>query len=162
MTRTEHEIPNGDGEGAVLFAYDGSEQAKASIRAAAHQLRPGRDAIVVTVWEPLAALSFGGPVYAASDIDASVESEARDTADEGARLARSLGFHATPMAANGSPVWRTIVESAEDHDAGIVVMGSHGRTGIALVLMGSVAGAVARHAERPVLIVHPPADDNAS
>jgi nucleotide-binding universal stress UspA family protein len=36
-------------------------------------------------------------------------------------------------------------------------MGSHGRTGIGLVLMGSVAAAVSRHTERPVLIVHSPA-----
>jgi nucleotide-binding universal stress UspA family protein len=48
----------------------------------------------------------------------------------------------------------------DDHDAGIVVMGSHGRTGIGLVLMGSVAAAAARHAERPVT-VHPPSDERA-
>ena len=33
-------------------------------------------------------------------------------------------------------------------------MGSHGRTGIGLVLMGSVATAVSRHTQHPVLIVH--------
>jgi nucleotide-binding universal stress UspA family protein len=46
------------------------------------------------------------------------------------------------------------VEAADEHDAGIIVMGSHGRTGARLVLLGSVAAAVARHTERPVLIVH--------
>jgi nucleotide-binding universal stress UspA family protein len=43
---------------------------------------------------------------------------------------------------------------APAQDSGIVVMGSHGRTGISLVLIGSVAAAVARHTERPDLIVH--------
>jgi nucleotide-binding universal stress UspA family protein len=36
------------------------------------------------------------------------------------------------------------------------VLGSHGRTGVGLVLMGSVAAAVARHTNRPVMIVHGP------
>jgi nucleotide-binding universal stress UspA family protein len=36
------------------------------------------------------------------------------------------------------------------------VLGSHGRTGIGLVLLGSVAAAVARHTDRPVMIVHGP------
>jgi nucleotide-binding universal stress UspA family protein len=150
-----------NGGGVVLFGYDGSEQAKASIRAASLQLSPGRDAIVLTVWQPLAALPFGGPGSAAADIEEAIETDARKVAEEGARLARSVGFRATPLAACGTPVWRSIVQTADDHDAGIVVMGSHGRTGIGLVLMGSVAAAVARHAERPVLIVHPPRAENA-
>ena len=141
-----------------LFAYDGSDQAKASIRAAARQLRDGRDAIVVTVWEPLAGLLFASPVAASPEIATSAEREARSIARKGARIARSAGFRATPVAATGSPVWRAIVESAQEHRAGIVATGSHGRTGVGLVLLGSVAAAVARHAERPVLIVHPPAD----
>ena len=147
------------GNGAVLLAYDGSEEAKASIRAAAQQLSPGRDAIVLTVWQPLAALPFGAPVN--PELEEDLEMDARKVADEGARLAASVGFRPTPQAECGSPVWRSIVAFADEHDASIVVMGSRGRTGIGLVLMGSVAAAVARHAERPVLIVHPPGDENA-
>ena len=166
MTRTKHAIVhrNGDGDGdgagdgVVLFAYDGSDQAKASIRAAARQLRGGREAVVVTVWEPLAGLLVASPAYASPEIATSAEREARSVARKGARIARSVGFRAKAVASTGSPVWRAIVESAGEHDAGIVVMGSHGRTGVGLVLLGSVAAAVARHAERPVLIVHPPAD----
>jgi nucleotide-binding universal stress UspA family protein len=39
-------------------------------------------------------------------------------------------------------------------------MGSHGRTGPGHVLMGSVAAAVSRHGESPVLIVHAAAHDS--
>jgi nucleotide-binding universal stress UspA family protein len=39
-------------------------------------------------------------------------------------------------------------------------MGSHGRTGLDFVLMGSVAAAVARHSDRPVLIAHAPTEEN--
>jgi nucleotide-binding universal stress UspA family protein len=152
-------MAHGNGAGAVLFAYDGSQEAKASIRAAAQQLSPGRDAIVLTVWQPLAALPFGGPVN--PELEEDLEMDARKVAEEGARLAASVGFRPTPLAESGSPVWRSIVESADDHDASLVVMGSRGRTGIGLVLLGSVAAAVARHAKRPVLIVHPPGDQTA-
>jgi nucleotide-binding universal stress UspA family protein len=141
--------------GPVLFAYDGSEHAKAAIRQAGRQLRDGRRAIVLTVWQPLAAV----PLATAAGItpvglEGSVEQEARRVADEGATLARSAGFEAEPIAEQGDPVWQRIVDSAEEHDAGIVVMGSHGRTGVGLVLLGSVAAATARHTELPVFIAH--------
>jgi nucleotide-binding universal stress UspA family protein len=42
------------------------------------------------------------------------------------------------------------------------VLGSHGRNGIGLVLMGSVASAVVRHTTRPVLIVHTKLADRAA
>jgi nucleotide-binding universal stress UspA family protein len=152
-------MANAHDNGAVLFAYDGSDQAKASIQEAARQLGPGRHAIVLSVWQPLAALPFSGVTRVPPDLEASFAHEAADVAREGANLARSLGFEATPVTGGGEPVWRTIVETADAHEASILVLGSHGRTGIGLVLMGSVAAAVARHTERPVMIVHgPPAE----
>lgn len=146
-----------NGRGPVLIAYDGSEQAKAAIQEAGEQLSPGREAIVLTVWQPLgAALPFGSLGDGAPDLEASVETEARSVAEEGAKLAGSAGFEAMALAQDGTPIWRSIVDSADAHDASVLVMGSHGRTGIGLVLLGSVAAAVARHTDRPVLIVHTP------
>jgi nucleotide-binding universal stress UspA family protein len=144
-----------NGNGAVLFAYDGSDHAKASIREAGRQLGRGRHAFVLSVWQPLAAVPFGGLArIAPPDLEAGFEKEAGDVAREGAELAQSIGFEATPLTESGEPIWRTIVDAADAHNASIVVIGSHGRTGIGLVLMGSVAAAVARHTDRPVMIVH--------
>jgi nucleotide-binding universal stress UspA family protein len=139
----------------ILFAYDGSDEAKAAIREAGRQLKSGRRAIVLTVWEPMANVAFAGvggvpPV----GLEESSEEEARRLAAEGARLARRAGFEAEPTAERGDPVWQRIVESAGEHHADVIVMGSHGRTGIPLVVMGSVAAATARHTDRPVLIAH--------
>jgi nucleotide-binding universal stress UspA family protein len=148
-------MANAHDNGTVLFAYDGSDQAKAAIREAARQMGAGRDAVVLSVWQPLAALPFSGAARVVPpDLEADFANEAADVAREGAGLARSVGFHATPLTESGEPVWRTIVDAADAHDASVVVLGSHGRTGIGLVLMGSVAAAVARHTQRPVLIVH--------
>jgi nucleotide-binding universal stress UspA family protein len=140
-------------DGPVLFAYDGSEHAKEAIRQAGRQLRGGREAIVLSVWEPFTAMPFAVTV-APPGLEDGIRDEARKVAEEGAALARESGFEAEAVVEQGDPIWQKIVESAEQHDASIVVMGSHGRTGIGLVLMGSVAAATARHTDRPVLIAH--------
>lgn len=46
-----------------------------------------------------------------------------------------------------------ILKQIIDHDASMVIMGSHGKTGLTRLLMGSVAEAVVRKASIPVLIV---------
>jgi nucleotide-binding universal stress UspA family protein len=51
--------------------------------------------------------------------------------------------------------WHAIVETLADPSFDLVVMGSHGRTGLARVLLGSVAEKVVRHAPCPVLVVRP-------
>lgn len=48
-----------------------------------------------------------------------------------------------------------ILRAARDRQADLVVIGSHGRTGLGRVLMGSVAEEVARKSPCPVLIVRP-------
>lgn len=53
------------------------------------------------------------------------------------------------------PVWG-ICQAAEREHADLIVMGSHGRTGIAHVLLGSVAERVVRHASCPVLVARLP------
>ena len=139
----------------ILIAYDGSEYAKEAIKQAGEQLRDGRRAIVLTVWPPFGALGFvGAPVVAPVGWEEDVGRQAREVAEEGVRLARRVGFDAEPLVEQGDPVWQRIVESAEEHDADILVMGSHGRTGISRLLLGSVAGAAASHTARPVLIAH--------
>ncbi|HWQ26478.1 MAG TPA: universal stress protein [Chlorobaculum sp.] len=46
-----------------------------------------------------------------------------------------------------------ILSQATDFDASLLIMGSHGKTGLSRLLMGSVAEAVVRKAKIPVLIV---------
>ena len=52
-------------------------------------------------------------------------------------------------------VAKTIVEEAELEDAELIVMGTHARTGLPHLLLGSVAERVMRTAARPVLTVPP-------
>jgi nucleotide-binding universal stress UspA family protein len=139
----------------ILFAYDGSEASKQSIRDAGRELGRDRDAIVVTVWDPLTAFPFVSTGLADADIVDEMGSGARRVAAEGAELARAAGFHGTPLTETGSPVWRVVLDVAHDQDAGLLVLGSHSRSRLPHVPLGSVSAAVVRHSERPVLIVHP-------
>jgi nucleotide-binding universal stress UspA family protein len=138
-----------------VFAYDGSELAKLAIDEAARQLTPGRDALVLTVWHPfdVGFVPAGGVRFDAAQI-AEVREAAERTAADGASLARRAGFNARGTAAEAAPAWKGIVTAADEHEASLIVLGSHGRTGLASVLIGSVAEAVAAHSRRSVLIVH--------
>jgi nucleotide-binding universal stress UspA family protein len=137
----------------ILIAYDGSDYAKAAINQAAEQLGTSRRAIILTVWQPYGA-AFLAVGVAPVGLEEGVENDARKLAEEGAQLAREAGFDAEPAVERGDPIWQRIVDAADERDVGIVVLGSHGRTGLQQVLLGSVAGAVASHSGRPVLIVH--------
>jgi nucleotide-binding universal stress UspA family protein len=141
--------------GLVLFAYDGSELAKRAIEEAGRQLGEGRDALVLTVWQPfdVGFIPPAGLTFDAAQA-AEVRSAAQRTAEEGASLADAAGFRARGAEAQAAPTWKAIAEAAEDRDASLIVLGSHGANGLAGVFVGSVAGAVAAHSKRSVLIVH--------
>lgn len=142
----------------ILIAYDGSDFAKAAIHEAAEQLDDGRRAIVLTVWQPYGGGFIGAGAAIPVGLREELESEARKVADQGARLATDAGFDAEAVTECSDSVWYGIVEAADARDASIVVMGSHGRTGFAHALIGSVAERVASHTDRPVLIAHLPGD----
>ncbi|HEX6453580.1 MAG TPA: universal stress protein [Trebonia sp.] len=141
--------------GPVLFAYDGSDLAGHAITEAGRKLRAGQDAIVLTIWEPfnVGFLPVGGAAFDAAGVD-EVRAAAEKTAAQGASLAEEAGFRATTMTAEGAPTWKGIVDVADEHNASLIVLGSHGRNGVTGLVVGSVAAAVAAHSRRSVLIVH--------
>lgn len=53
---------------------------------------------------------------------------------------------------------KELIDYAKDRNIDLVVMGTHGRTGLGRILMGSVAEAVVRKAPCPVLTIKQPAD----
>ncbi len=141
--------------GPVVFAYDGSELAKLAIARAGELLSGGREAVVMCVWQPfdVAFVPVAGLQIDSTEVQ-QVRAAAEQTAAAGAELARAAGFDARSDALEANPVWKGLLQAAEDHDAEVIVFGSHGRHGAAAALLGSVAGAVAAHAQRDVLIVH--------
>lgn len=52
-----------------------------------------------------------------------------------------------------------IVRVAGENEADLIVISSHGRTGLGRMIFGSTAEAVVRHAGCPVLVVKPPQEE---
>jgi universal stress protein A len=105
--------------------------------------------------DPLVNGSLGSEAYYLADSPASRTARLKDaqerlahriTADDRARL------RATGEVIFGARAG-TIVQSAADNGFDLIVMGTHGRSGVAHLLMGSVAEAVVRGASCPVLTV---------
>jgi len=141
--------------GPLVFAYDGSDVAKAAISEAGRQLPAGRDALVVTVWRVFnAGFIPDPPVEFDAACSCDVKQVAAQTAASGAALARASGFRSQARAVEGAPTWKAIVDTANDSDASLIIVGTHGRAGVAGRVTGSVAGDVAAHSAQPVLIVH--------
>jgi universal stress protein A len=55
-----------------------------------------------------------------------------------------------------SPIGDAIVDVAREEKVDLIVMGTHGKTGLRRLLLGSVAENVIRYAECPVLVVREP------
>lgn len=146
--------PGPPAQGPVLFAYDGTARAASAIKRAAAQLSIDRDALVVCVWQPV-DVGFTPVQTAHFDADQATEVRraAQQTAVHGAALATHAGLSARAIAVEGAPIWKGIVETADEHNASLIVVGPHRRNGLLGHLEGSVAGAVVAHSTTPVLVV---------
>jgi nucleotide-binding universal stress UspA family protein len=75
------------------------------------------------------------------------------TLDAALETAKGSGVTVKQMLVEDLRVRDAILEAAKTHD--LIVMGTHGRSGLDRVLLGSVTEYVIRHAETPTLVVHP-------
>lgn len=142
-------------DGPVLLSYDGSGLAELAIEEAGRQLAPGREALVLCVWQPadVGFLPTGERHIDAADA-AEVRQAAEETAAHGASLAEKAGFRARSLAVEAAPTWKGILDASAEHGADVIVLGSHRRSGLVGHLLGSVATAVATRSPASVLIVH--------
>ena len=89
------------------------------------------------------------------------------SADAGRRLAglketaAALGVTAETVVLRGRP-WQSIVEHAAAGGFDLIVMATHGRTGLAHAVVGSVAERVVRNAQCPVLTIRSDAPRGAA
>ncbi len=99
----------------------------------------------------LVALHVVAPVYYLEAADlALLQREAREAAERGLRRLRPAPSRT--MTVNGVP-HDAIVQAARTIGADLIVIGTHGRSGLKRLVLGSVAENVLRHAPCPVLTV---------
>jgi nucleotide-binding universal stress UspA family protein len=146
--------------GPILLCDDGSDAAAEAVRAAA-PLLAGREAIVLHVWQPLSAGALLGAAAGLAlppEADEEVAAAAARANEQAADRARQAGFRAEPLVVETlGPVWQAVLDTARARDAAVIVLGARGLSGVQHALLGSVSEKVVRHADRPVLVLHPTA-----
>lgn len=83
----------------------------------------------------------------AATAEANAAIQAAKTAFEAA------GVNVATAVVESHAAWRGVVETAESVQADLIVMGSHGRSGLEKLVLGSVTQAVLSHTHLPVLVV---------
>jgi nucleotide-binding universal stress UspA family protein len=148
-------LPSGDGEGGVptisrvLAPVDLSEQSSMVVNhAAALSEAYGAPLDLLHVVEEAAYPNAYGLDVTSPDLP-NVQDRAREALET---LAGELEMRTDPvnihiLAGNAA---RDIVECADEHEADLIVMATHGRTGLERFLIGSVAEKVVRRAPCPV------------
>lgn len=142
----------------ILLPTDGSEAAEAAVE---HAIRLARafDATVhvLSVVEPIPAVEMD-----AAMVHERLRESAQLAADSASEQLEAAGVAHESSVRDGS-AHRSILAEADEVGADLVVMGTHGRTGVGRVLLGSVTERVVRNADAPVLTVrYHPEDDEAA
>lgn len=93
-------------------------------------------------------------VYVANTpgLEQMLQQEARPVLEQMAERVRNAGLQVTTTMRLGVPAV-ALADMAEEHNVDAILVGSHGRSMLARVLLGSVSSGVLHHARRPVLLV---------
>jgi nucleotide-binding universal stress UspA family protein len=144
----------------ILLAIDGSECSAVATQAVAVQFHPqGTHVRVIHAinWEHIVPISLqferGSEVaHAYQQLRQVTARSAEALVSYTARHLRDAGFSTSTAVREGEPR-RVILDGAAAWGAELIVVGSHGKTGLDRVLLGSVSEHVARHARCSVEIV---------
>jgi universal stress protein A len=142
----------------LVVPYDFSDHARAALKEAAELARRlGGDLhLVHVVQSPLYMYSFAYAGEAAAVIPPIDMTEIREAAMKSLRdviAELDIPGKVEPHVLEGASVAETLRETAVDLGADLIVMGTHGRTGLAHAFLGSVAERTLRSAPCPVLTV---------
>ncbi len=141
----------------VLVATDFSEPSEKALNYARAMARSfGANLHVLHVFEPLWITSadvVGGGMALAGMIQG-LEDTARKQLDAAVTEEDRRELHADATLVTSESPAREIARYADEHHIDLIVIGTHGRSGLSRMLIGSVAEKVVRIAPCPVLTVH--------
>ncbi len=146
----------------LTLAWDGSPYARRAAEAIlGWPIFAGAIVQVVSVAHIALPWWTGFPVPGSAETAALSEETADATRHDRDALAAAMaaelsgaGLHAEPIGREGDPA-AEIIDAARAAGSDVVVIGTHGRTGLARLALGSVARNVLHHAPCSVLIVPP-------
>ena len=143
----------------AVVPVDGSAFAEAALETAADLVGTAGELVLVSVVEPPDHLERDENGRVLAYLDQQEEARTREARGYLSRLTAELvqrypGMRISPDVRIGEPA-AGIAMASIDRRADVVVMATHGRTGVRRAVLGSVAGAVLRTGSTPVLLVGP-------
>ena len=152
----------------IVVPHDFSDFAEAALDVGIELANAlGADLHLLNVLQP-PAYAYGSELYAGGPIHNTNEDRLALARESKLRLEDVAERHALPGISirchviDGSRVAEAIDHEAARLVADLIVMGTHGRTGLARLLMGSVAQEVVRRADCPVITVRGPAQHDVA
>lgn len=134
----------------IFLNTDGSKYSKAATESAINFAKSyGGELMVLSVVEVTEEFMTRAPGMLEEMVK-----KAQGFVEEVRNRAESSNIKTTTFVREGE-AYKVITSLAKDQKADIIVMGSHGRTGLKRLLMGSVTAKVIGHAPCPVLVVRP-------
>jgi nucleotide-binding universal stress UspA family protein len=145
--------------GKILYPTDFSDTAAAAFETAQRLARDSNALLVIAhVVEPQAHAP-GAVIPHVTMSGVSVQENVHRAVEEAREALQQIvpgdgGIRYEHRLLEGVPS-EALPQLAEEENADLIVLGTHGRTGLRRLLMGSVAEAVVRHAKCPVLTLRP-------
>jgi nucleotide-binding universal stress UspA family protein len=142
----------------ILVCTDGSKLSQKAIKTAARLAKSlGAKLTGAYVGAPWVAPIYSeGMVYAAnvsrSQYDKAVQASARKALSQVTEAAKAAGITAGTATITAVTPWQGILKAAQSKDCDLIVMASHGRRGLAGLLLGSETVKVLTHSKVPVLV----------
>ncbi|MBL6955536.1 MAG: universal stress protein [Chlorobium phaeobacteroides] len=135
----------------ILCPVDFSEASRNAVRYA-HEFAKGMGSslVLLNVVEPRPMAVDMSLSYVPLEED--LEKAAREDLEEIIKTEREQGVEVEAEVEIGTPS-EVIISKSRERDVNLIILGSHGKTGLSRLLMGSVAESVVRKAACPVLIV---------
>lgn len=144
----------------ILVPTDGSDAATPAVDMAL-DLAQTHDAtlhVLFIVDQPVSVSGVGEGFSGLDNLLTALEEEGHRATDSIGEQAADRGIETEVAVRRGNP-HDDILVYAEEEDIELIVMGTHGRTGVKRALLGSVTENVVRHSEIPVLTVHQEPDE---
>ncbi len=140
---------------SILVPTDGSEITAKAVETAVTMARAfGATLLTLAVKEPFpySAITEMQPIPPQEFFDAQ-ERIAVKHLDQVKAACAAAGVECLAAAVEAAHPWESIIDFGKDQGADLIVMASHGRRGVAALLLGSETQKVLTHSTVPVLVV---------
>ena len=141
---------------SILVPTDGSKLSDQAVRQAlqlAKSLNAGVVALHVTAPFHVLAATASALSATREQCEKNDATFAKQIFESIAGMAREFGVTCNCVSRSGEHVWQEVIMAAEKFHCDLICMASHGRRGLAAMLLGSETTRVLTHSKVPVLVV---------